>query len=93
MRRKLGSSATSSAKNSQTSTDGFTIYDVPTASLDARSEAYTLLKHPDPEVQSGAQRIIDLMTRSIRAMGREDMSVLQVVEGSGDLQLDAKPAA
>jgi hypothetical protein len=61
-------------------TEDFTIYDVPGANLDARGEAYTLLKHPDAEVQAAAQRIIDLLTRSIRAMGRDDVSVLQVVE-------------
>jgi hypothetical protein len=51
------------------------------------------LKHPDPEVQAGAQRIIDLLSRSILAMGREDLGVLQVVDDGADVQLDAKPAA
>ena len=53
------------------------IYDVPGANLDARGEAYTLLKHPDETVRAAAQRIIDLLSRSIRAMGREDVAVLQ----------------
>jgi hypothetical protein len=61
-------------------TPDFTIYDVPGANLDARGVAYTLLKHPDQDVQAAAQRIIDFLTRSIRAMGREDVGVLQAVE-------------
>lgn len=80
MKRKSGLSGTSSGKSSETLTDGFTIYDVPGANLDARAEAYILLRHPDEAVQVSAQRIIDLLTRSIRAMGREDAGVLQVVE-------------
>jgi len=82
MKRKSGSSRTSFGKSSETLTDDFTIYDVPGANLDARGEAYTLLKHPDEMVQASAQRIIDLLSRSIRAMGREDVGVLQVVDNA-----------
>jgi len=76
MKRKSGLSGISSGKSSETSTDGFTIYDVPGANLDARAEAYTLLKHPDETVQAAAQKIIDLLSRSIRAMGRDDVAAL-----------------
>lgn len=69
------------------------IYDVPGVTLEARHEARALLKHPDPEVQASAQRIIDLLSRSIQAMGREDLGVLQVVGDSPELPLDAQPAA
>lgn len=82
MRRKRASSETFSERSSETLTDGFTIYDVPGANLDARGEAYTLLKHPDETVQVAARRIIDLLTRSIRAMGREDVGVLQPEEAA-----------
>lgn len=82
MKRKSGLSGTSSGKSSEKLTDDFTIYDVPGANLDARAEAYTLLKHPDETVQASAQRIIDLMTRCIRIMGREDAGVLQAVENN-----------
>lgn len=85
MKRKSASSGTSSGKSSEALTEDFTIYDVPGANLDARGEAYTLLKHPDDAVQSAAQRIIDLLTRSIRAMGREDVGVLQVVENKEEV--------
>lgn len=80
MKRKLASSATSSAKSSGTLMEDFTIYDVPGALLDARGEAYMLFKHPDPEVKAAADRIITLLSRSIRAMGREDAGVLVVAE-------------
>jgi len=80
MKRKSELSGTSSGKRSETSTDDFTIYDVPGANLDIRGIAYALLKRPEPEVQAEAQRIIDLATRCIRAMGREDAGVLAVVE-------------
>jgi DNA integrity scanning protein DisA with diadenylate cyclase activity len=50
--------------------------------LEARYEARALLKHPDPDVAAGAQRIIDLLTKAIRAMGREDVGALQVIENS-----------
>ncbi len=80
MKRKSGSSGTSSGKSSETLTENFTVYDVPGACLDARGAAYTLLKHPDAEVQATAQRIIDWMSHSIRAMGREDVGVLVAVE-------------
>lgn len=93
MKRKLGSSRTSSAKNNETLTAGFSIYDVPSANLEARHEAYTLLKHPDEAVRASAQRIIDQLTLAIRAMGCDDVGVLQVVDGDADVQLDAKPAA
>lgn len=86
MKRKSGLSKTSFGKNSGTSTEDFTIYDVPGANLDARGEAYTLLKHPDEAVQVSAQRIIDLLSRSIRAMGREDVGVLQLVDNVSDVQ-------
>jgi len=82
MKRKSGSSRISFGKSSETLTDDFTIYDVPGANLDARGEAYILLKHPDESVQASAQRIIDLLSRSIRAMGREDVGVLQVVDNA-----------
>ncbi len=78
MRRKSGLSEISSEKNSRTSTEDFSIYDVPGANLSARAEAYTLLKHSDEAVQTSAQRIIDLLTSSIRAMGREDMALLNI---------------
>jgi hypothetical protein len=93
MRRKSVLSATSSASGKDSSTADFSVYDVPNATLEARHEARALLKHPDPEVQAGAQRIIDLLSRSILAMGREDLGVLQVVDDGADVQLDAKPAA
>jgi hypothetical protein len=80
MKRKSGLSGISSGKSSETLTDDFTIYDVPGANLDARAEAYTLLKHPDETVQASAQKIIDLLSRSIRAMGREDVGLLVKVE-------------
>jgi hypothetical protein len=76
MKRKSGLSGISSEKSSETLTDGFTIYDVPGAILDARGEAYILFTHPDESVQASAQRIIDLLSRSIRAMGRDDVAVL-----------------
>jgi len=76
MKRKSGLSGISSGKSSETLTDDFTIYDVPGANLDARAEAYTLLKHPDETVQASAQKIIDLLSRSIRAMGRDDVAAL-----------------
>lgn len=85
MRRKRALSGTSSGKSSELLMDGFTIYDVPGANLDARGEAYTLLKHPDETVQASAQRIIDLLTRCIRMMGREDAGVLQVVENKEEV--------
>lgn len=93
MKRKLGSSGISSEKNSEKLTDDFTIYDVPGAILDARGEAYTLLKHPDASVQAAAERIISLLSRSIRTMGREDVGVLQDARGGADVQFDAQPAA
>jgi hypothetical protein len=80
MKRKSGLSATFSGKSSETLTPDFTIYDVPGAVLDARHLAFTLLKHPDAEVKDTVERIVVFLTRSIRAMGREDMAVLQVVE-------------
>ena len=85
MKRKLGLSGTSSGKSSEALTDDFTIYDVPGANLDARGEAYTLLKHPDEAVQAAAQRMIDTLTRCIRAMGREDMGALQIVENKEEV--------
>jgi hypothetical protein len=51
------------------------------------------LKHPDEAVRASAQRIIDQLTLAIRAMGCDDVGVLQVVDGDADVQLDAKPAA
>jgi len=82
MKRKSASSETSSERNNEALTDGFTIYDVPGAVLDARGAAYTLLKHPDEAVRTAAAKIIDLLSRSIRAMGREDVGLLQVVENA-----------
>lgn len=82
MKQKSASSETSSGKHSEALTQDLSIYDVPGANLDARAEAYTLLKHPDLEVQAAAQRIIDLLSRSIRAMGREDLGILQAVAPS-----------
>lgn len=82
MKRRSGLSEISSGKSSEALTDGFTIYDVPGASLDARGEAYTLLKHPDESVRTSAQRIIDMLSRCIRAMGRDDVGVLAPVKAS-----------
>ena len=80
MKRKSASSEIFSGKSSEVLMDDFQIYDVPGAALDARGEAYMLLKHADESVQASAKRIIDLLTRCIRAMGREDVGVLAVVE-------------
>jgi hypothetical protein len=85
MKRKSGLSGISSGKSSEILTDDFTIYDVPGANLDARGEAYMLFKHPDPEVKAAADRIITLLSRSIRAMGREDVAVLQAVENKEEV--------
>ena len=85
MKRKSASSGISSGKSSEALTEDFTIYDVPAANLDARGEAYMLLKHSDEAVQASAQRIIDLLTRSIRAMGREDVGVLQIIENKEEV--------
>lgn len=93
MKRKLASSETSFGKSSEASTEDFTIYDVPGAILDARGEAYTLLKHPDEAVRTSAQRIIDMLSRSIRAMGREDVGVLRTVEDKPEAALSAQPDA
>lgn len=85
MKRKSELSGTSSGKSSESLTENFTIYDVPGANLDARAEAYILLKHPDEAVQASAQRIVDLLTRSIRLMGRDDVGLLQAVENKQEV--------
>jgi hypothetical protein len=76
MKRKSGLSGISSGTSSETLTGDFTIYDVPGAILEARAEAYKLLKYDDLVIQVGAKEIIKLLSRSIRAMGREDIGVL-----------------
>jgi len=85
MKRKSASSEISSGKNSEVSTEGFTIYDVPGAVLDARGVAYTLLSHPEAEVRATAQKIIDYLTRCVLAMGRDDVGVLVAVEDNKEV--------
>lgn len=69
-------SETSSGEQLARLTDGFTIYDVPGANLDARGILRPLLKHNDPDVSKAAERAIDLLTKSIRAMGKDDIELL-----------------
>jgi len=85
MKRKSALSGTSSGKSSEALTDDSTIYDVPGNVLDAREAAYTLQRHPDAEVQAAAQRIIELLSHSVRLMGREDVGVLVAVENKEEV--------
>lgn len=76
MKQKSASSRTFSERKPERLIEDCSIYDVPGVNLDARGIARELLKHPDPDVQSAAQRIIDLLSQAIRAMGKEDLGVL-----------------
>ena len=76
MKRKRASSGTSSENRLEELMRDFSIYDVPTANLDARAKAYELLKHPDVEVRTLAEGIIEHLTLSIRAMGRDDIGLV-----------------
>jgi hypothetical protein len=76
MKSKSELSKTSSAKKPAGSIEDFSIYDVPGANLDAREMAYRLLRLPNEEAQSIGQGIIDLLSKCIRAMGREDIGLV-----------------
>lgn len=76
MKSKSESSKTSSAKKPAGSIEDFSIYDVPGANLDAREVAYRLLRLSDEEAQSIGREIIDLLSKCIRAMGREDIGLV-----------------
>jgi hypothetical protein len=76
MKSRSESSKTSSAKKPAGSIEDFSIYDVPGASLDAREIAYRLLRLPDEEAQAIGREIIDLLSKCIRAMGREDVGLV-----------------
>ncbi|MCG3145071.1 MAG: hypothetical protein HONDAALG_02612 [Gammaproteobacteria bacterium] len=89
MKSKSESSKTSSAKKPAGSIEDFSIYDVPGANLDAREVAYRLLKLPDEEAQSIGREIIDLLSKCIRAMGREDVGLV-LKAGAGEQVADAR---
>jgi len=89
MKSKSELSKTSSAKKSAASIEDFSIYDVPGANLDAREMAYRLLGLPNEEAQSIGQGIIDLLSKCIRAMGREDVGLV-LKDGAGEPAANAQ---
>lgn len=92
MKSKSELSKTSSAKKPAGSIEDFSIYDVPGANLDAREMAYRLLGLPNEEAQAIGQSIIDLLSKCIRAMGREDVGLV-LKDGAGDRVADARVLA
>ena len=76
MKRKQALSKTSSGEQQIASTDDFTIYDVPGANLDIRGILRPLVNHSDGEVKKAATQSIDLLTKCIRAMGKDDVGLV-----------------
>jgi hypothetical protein len=92
MKSKSESSKISSAKKPAASIEDFSIYDVPGANLDAREMAYRLLGLPNEEAKSIGQGIIDLLSKCVRAMGREDVGLV-LKDGTGEKEANAQVLA
>jgi hypothetical protein len=54
--------------------------------------AYRLLRLPNEEAQSIGREIIDLLSKCIRAMGREDVGLV-LKDGVGEQVVDARVLA
>lgn len=79
---KKGSLKTSLDAPLDQSMGAFEIYDVPGALLDCRGLARPMLKHSDEQVRKITQEIMDLLSKSLIAIGRNDIELLAPVDGS-----------